>query len=589
MPRPIASHKESAPPAPRASASRATFPPAATSATTTRRAVLWVPDWPVVAAMAEAGLTPDTPAAVLRGRGMIAVSAAARAAGVTRGMRKRLAQSRCPQLAILTHDDGRDARTFEAVASAAEHVVSGVEITRPGLLMIPADGAARFHGSEEALAEALVTAVAEYARCESAVGAADGLLAAIVAARQQVLVQPGASAVFLAPMPVDTLALAATERVQREAVEELVSVLTRLGIFTLQEFTALPAADVLARFGPVGAWARRMALGEDVLPPVLRRQEGDLGVEYVFEEPAQRVEQLALVADHVAHELDQALLAASMRCGRVRIIARTERGDTLERVWRTDVGTRAGAFAKHMTDRVRWQLEGWLSGTAAGPERAPLTSLAVIAEDVVALGSEQAYLWGGVSGADARARRTLERIQGLLGAEGVLSAREQGGRAPRDRVQVLAWGQEAEPARRIEHPWPGQIPDPAPATVLPVAAPLQVLDAGGSPVSIDRRLRLSAPPTWVRFEADPRDHVARAAHRHPSSGHVGGDAGPVWDAPIPVEAWAGPWPIAERWWSEDASRRAYVQIALRAADGGVGSAVLAAFAGGQWQLEAVYD
>jgi protein ImuB len=55
-----------------------------------------------------------------------------------------------------------------------------------------------------------------------------------------------------------------------------------------------------------------------------------------------------------------------------------------------------------------------------------------------------------------------------------------------------------------------------------------------------------------------------------------------------VEAWAGPWPIAERWWSEDASRRAYVQIAMRGVGGG-GNAVLASFAGGQWQLEAVYD
>lgn len=583
---------------------------------TTRRAVLWVPDWPVVAALAQAGLTPDTPAAVLHGRGMIAVSAAARAAGVARGMRKRLAQSRCPQLVILPHDEGRDARAFEAVASAAEQVVAGVEITRPGLLMIPAEGAARFHGSEEALAEALVTAVAEHARCESAVGAADGLLAAIVAARQQVIVSPGASAEFLAPLPVDTLALAATERAQRQAVEELVSVLVRLGIFTLQEFTALPAADVVARFGAVGAWARRMALGEDVAPPVLRRQEDDITVEHAFEEPAERVEQLAFVAEQVAQELDAALLAAGMRCSRVRIVATTDRGDSLERVWRTDVGTRANAFAKHMADRVRWQLEGWLSGTAAGPERAPLTSLAVIAEDVIPLGSEQAYLWGGVSGADDRARRALERIQGLLGLEGVLSAREQGGRSPRDRVQLLAWGQEAQPARRIEHPWPGQIPDPAPATVLPVPAPLQVLDAGGSPVTVDRRLRVSAPPTWVRFEADPRDAVAQAAHRHPSSGHVGGDDGPVWDVPQPVEAWAGPWPVVERWWSEDSSRRAYMQIALRGGggearggeahgaegrgggrrdvdrrdvDGRGAGAILAAFTGGRWQLEAVYD
>lgn len=557
-------------------------------ATTTRRAVLWVPDWPVVAAMAEAGLSADAPAAVLHGRGMLAVSAAARAAGVTRGMRKRQAQSRCPEIAILPADEGRDARLFESVAAAAEQVVAGVEITRPGLLMIPADGAARFHGGEEALAEALVTAVAEQAGFECFVGAGDGLLAAVVAARRNELVPPGTSAEYLAPLPVDALSLAATERAQRVAVEELVSVLVRLGIFTVGDFAALPATDVVARFGAVGTWARRMALGEDVTPPVLRRQESEIAVEYAFEEPAQRVEQLALVAAHLAQQLDEALLAASARCGRVRIAARTERGDALERVWRTDVGTRTGAFARHMTDRVRWQLEGWLSGTAGGPEPAPLVSLSVAAEDVVALGSEQAYLWGGVSGADARARRTLERIQSLVGLDGVLAAREQGGRVPRDRVQLLAWGQEAERERRIEHPWPGQIPDPAPATVLAVPHPLQVLDAAHSPVIIDRRLGMSAPPTWVRFAADPRDAVAQAVQRHPASGRRGAES-PVWGAARPIEAWAGPWPVVERWWSESSSRRAYLQIAVRGERGEADLAILAAFSGGGWVWEALYD
>jgi protein ImuB len=42
--------------------------------------------------------------------------------------------------------------------------------------------------------------------------------------------------------------------------------------------------------------------------------------------------------------------------------------------------------------------------------------------------------------------------------------------------------------------------------------------------------------------------------------------------------------VAERWWSEDASRRAYLQVAL--ADG---SAVLVASRRGEWALEAVYD
>jgi protein ImuB len=552
--------------------------------TTVRRAVLWVPDWPVVAAMAAVGMSADAPAGVMHGRGLVAVSASARSAGVKRGMRKRIAQRTCPEIALLPHDEGRDSREFESVAAAAEHVVAGVEISRPGLLMIPAAGAARFHGSEEALAEALVGQVATESGYECSVGAADGLLAAIMAARSSTLVPAGQSQEFLASADVQTLSLAAMERRQRDAVEDLASVLVRLGIHTLGEFTALPVRDVLVRFGQVGMWAYRIARGEDVRPPVLRRSEEDLMVEYTFEEPAQRVEQLALVAHHVAGQLDAALLEAGVRCGKVRITARTERGDVLERVWRTDVGSRAGAFAKHMTDRVRWQLEGWLSGTAGGPDPAPLVSLGVTAEDVVALGAEQNYLWGGVSGADSRATRTLERIQGLVGAEGVLAVREQGGRSPRDRVLVLPWGQEVTPARQVAHPWPGRIPDPAPATVLPVAEPIAVLDAGGRPVVVNRRLALSAPPTWVQRRAPESDARAAAASRHPSSGSVGSKPGPVWGAPQPVEAWAGPWPIVERWWSEDSQRQAYLQVAMPH-----GPALLVAFSNGAWALEAIYD
>lgn len=559
---------------------------------TVRRAVLWVPDWPVVAAMEEAGLGADAPAAVLHGRGLVAVSAAARAAGVRRGSTRRLAQRACPELAILTHDEGRDSRMFEAVAAAAEQVVAGVEISRPGLLMIPADGAARFHGSEEALAEALATAVAEQAGVECAVGAADGLLAAVLAARSSALVPAGTSRDFLASASIESLALAAMERAQREEADRLASVLARLGIVTLGDLAGLPFADVLARFGPVGAWAHRLACGQDLAPPVLRRSEEDIAVEHVFEDPAQRIEQLTHVAAAAAAALDRALLDAGVRCGRVRITARTEKGQDLERVWRTDVGTRAGAFARHMTDRVRWQLEGWLSGTAggagAGPEPAPLVALGLVAEDVVPLGSEQAYLWGGVSGADSRAHRALERVQGLLGLEGVLAVAEQGGRSPRDRAHLAPWGQEAPPARAIAHPWPGRIPDPAPATVPPAPRAALVLDAGGSLVTVSRRLAVSAPPTWVRLEADPADERARAANRHPSSGHVGRVEGPVWDRPRPVESWAGPWPVAERWWSEDASRRAYLQIALHEGDEDT-LAVLVAYTGGRWELEAVYD
>ncbi len=481
-----------------------------------RRAALWVPDWPVVAAMAQEGLGADAPAAVLHGRGMLAVSAAARAAGVRRGMRKRQAQRACPELAILPHDEGRDARAFEEVALGAEEVVSGVEVTRPGLLMIPADGAARFHGGEIALAEALVVAATERSGAEASVGIADGLLAAVEASREGIVVEAGASRDYLAPRPVSSLTHAAVERRHLAAVEDLVSVLERLGIDTLGGLVALPPGDVLARFGGVGAWAHRLASGGEEAPPVLRRAEQDIAVRHDFEDPPRNVEQAAFVAAHVAGLLDAALREADSRCLRVSISVSTDRGDDLERTWRTDVGPREGAFVRHMADRVRWQLEGWLSGTSAGPEAAALTSITLTARDVLASGAEQAFLWGGVSGADGRARRAMERIQGLAGAEAVLVASEQGGRTPRDRTALTPFGQEAGTVRRVDRPWPGQLPDPAPATVLVAGPPVRVLDAGGRASGRHRAaVRERAPhvPRDARRGARPRRGVGRAVAR----------------------------------------------------------------------------
>jgi protein ImuB len=42
--------------------------------------------------------------------------------------------------------------------------------------------------------------------------------------------------------------------------------------------------------------------------------------------------------------------------------------------------------------------------------------------------------------------------------------------------------------------------------------------------------------------------------------------------------------VVERWWAQDSTRGAYVQVAVRD-----GLAVLASFSGGAWVLEAVYD
>ncbi|WP_043720219.1 Y-family DNA polymerase, partial [Nocardia asiatica] len=141
---------------------------------------LWCPDWPAVAAAAVAGLPATRPVAVLFANRVVACSAIARAEGVRRGLKRREAQGRCPELFLAQQDVDRDARLFEPVVAAVAATVPGVEVLRPGLLVLGARGAARFFGSEEAAAERLVDAVAA-AGTEAQVGIADELSTAVIA------------------------------------------------------------------------------------------------------------------------------------------------------------------------------------------------------------------------------------------------------------------------------------------------------------------------------------------------------------------------------------------------------------------------
>lgn len=542
----------------------------------TRTTVLWVPDWPVVAATEAEQVPLHLPAAVHDARRLTAVSALARAQGVRRGMRRRQAQGCCPELVLIPVDEGRDVRLFEPVAAAVETVVAGVEVVRAGLLLLPADGASRYHGSEEVLSERLVTAVAEQTGHEAHVGTADGLLASILAARTGSVVEPGASREFLAPRGVEDLAHAAVQDGGAQDVAELVDLLGRLGLRTLGDLAGLPAGDVHARFGRLGAWAQMLARGEDSRPPALRRPETDLEVSCALDPPAERVDTATFVGRRLAEELYALLLEHSAMCGRLQITARTEAGEELVRTWRTDLGGLGGLTAARITDRIRWQLEGWLTagalaqgnrtrGSRGGanrevPTRAALVHLAIAAQEVAPAGAEQGRLWGGPSGGDRRAHRALDRVQGLIGGGGVLTAALQGGRDVRDQVYLRPWGEQAPPHRPVDRPWPGRLPPPAPATVLRDPEPVDLLDAAGVPIGLDARFTLSAPP-------------ATLARRGP-----GGGRGRI------VIGWAGPWPLAERWWTDEPRYRTHLQVALED-----GSALLLAYTAETWTCEAVYD
>jgi protein ImuB len=516
-----------------------------------RALVVWCPDWPVVAAEIVDGVPATAPVAVLHANRVVACSEAARAEGVCRGLRKREAQSRCPRLTVVDHDPGRDARAFEPVVAAVETVATGVEVIRPGVCALAARGPARYFGGEEQAAERIVEQIAQDCAVESQVGIADGVFAAGLAARAGRIVPPGDTPRFLAGQPIEVLGR-----------PRLTDLLRRLGVRTLGDFAALPAGDVLARFGFDAALAHRLAAGQDDRPLAVRRPPPELDVTETYDDPLERIDVAAFAARAVAERLHDRLSRHGLACTRLGIEAVTADGRELYRVWRHDGLLTPTAI----TDRVRWQLDGWLSGACRrsgvdGPPVRPaggIVRLRLIPEGVLAQTGLQPGLWGEPGEERERAHRALSRVQGILGPEAVVTAVLGGGRSLDDRVRFVPWGEERVPARPVEPPWPGRVPPPAPALVLPDPLPATVYDAGGTPVSVSARLQVSGAPARL----------------------VVGSA-----APVAIAGWAGPWPVDERWWAPaEARRRARFQVSL--ADG---TALLLALSGGQWLVEAIYD
>jgi len=541
----------------------------------TRTLVVWCADWPVVAA----GVPLDVPAAVLRANRVVACSPAARAEGVERHQRRRDAQSRCPEVLILEHDPAAEARAFEPVAASLEALTPRIEITYPGACAFPTRGPSRYHGGDRALARRAAALVSHTlsGRAPVRVGVADGPFAAALAAHRHrravavarsedmaLVVPPGESPAFLAPIPVTVLADEGGP-----AGAALVDVLERLGVRTLGALAALPLAEVVGRFGAEGLRAHRLAGGEDGRPPVTAPLPTDWTLSAELDPPAERVEAAAFVARGLADDLHRRLAETGSACTRLVVGAETEHGETHERVWRTE-----GTFsALAIADRMRWQLEGWVGGVDnAHRPSGGLTRLWLAPEEIVPAGGRQLALSTGGPGAvdpieaGDRASRALARVQGLLGMDAVRVPEWRGGRGPGERVGLVPVAAadviEPRPAARpdwVAEPWPGTVPAPAPATIHAPPLPVEVVDDAGRPVAVGGRGEVSAAPAAV------------------AAGDRSGSR--------PVAAWAGPWPCDERWWDpETHRRRARLQVTM--ADGTAHLLVLEA---GRWSVEATYD
>jgi protein ImuB len=471
------------------------------------------------------------------------------------------------------------ARAFEPVVAAVEELCPRVEVLHQGACAIGARGPARYFGGEEALARKIIDAVA---RCGFAcqVGVADGMFAAQLAARAPrvprvlqapripqapraetldaacepaldaaLIVAPGETPAFLAPCPVGSL-----------EDPELAGLLPRLGIRTLGEFAALSATEAGNRFGAQGALAHRLARGLDPRPLVPRPPSVDLSVSVEFDPPAEQSEPAVFAAKALAEQMHAGLAARGLACVRVQAQVMCADGQEITRLWQHDGLLSALAVA----ERVRWQLAGWRAVRSDADEGADeragvggITLLRLVPDQLVRATGRQLGLWGDAVVSDRVARAAL-RVQAMLGHGSVIRPLLAGGRGPAEQVTPVPFGDAADPALPSGRPWPGQLPAPAPATVYPVPLSAGVIDASGATVTVTGRALVSASP--ARLSAD----------------------GGPW---LAVTSWAGPWPVTERWWRPESTRRR-ARFQLVAEDG---SAWLAAVQDGQWLIEASYD
>jgi protein ImuB len=484
----------------------------------------------------------------------------------------------CPDW--LGRDTESDARAFEQVVTVVEGFCPRVEVLRPGACAFGARGPARYFGGEEALTGKIINAVARHGfACR--LGVADGVFAAQLAARAPrsagagqvaagwaaragrseaadaadadaaLIVAPGETRAFLAPHPVGSL-----------EDPELADLLPRLGIRTLGEFAALPAAEAANRFGAQGALAHRLARGLDPRPLVPRPPSVDLSVSASFDPPAWQSEPVAFAAKALAEQMHAGLAASGLACVRVQVQVICADGQKITRLWRHDGLLSALAVA----ERVRWQLAGWRAAQDArglggaddeGAQPGGITLLWLIPDQLVRSTGRQLGLWGDAVVSDRVARAAL-RVQAMLGHGSVVRPLLAGGRDPADQVTLVPFGDAADPLLPAGRPWPGRLPAPAPATVFPVPLPARVTDESGATVTVSGRALVSAPPARLSAHGEP------------------------W---LAITSWAGPWPVTERWW-RPASTRRRARFQLVAEDG---SAWLATVQDGQWLIEASYD
>jgi DNA polymerase-4 len=430
------------------------------------------------------------PVAVVAGGRVVGVSPEAAARGVAVGARAVRVKHACPEAEVVDRD-AAVCRSFaacawdicadhsplvEPAADADDEAFVGLACAWPDP---PRDEVARLVAAISAAlgvrAVAGLSATRLVARLASAAAAASGDGDGAGDGDGVVVVPPGDEAAFLAPLPVESLWPLGDVAIER---------LRRLGLHTVGEVAAIPAAVLERRLGPVGRRAAALSHGRDRQPVMPLHPPQRVSLRFVFTGPARDTSALDAALRSLAEEAARRLAAAQEACTAVDLRVEMEDGRSWARA-RQLARPRASAAAL----AAAWRR--LLSEALAGGE----VGAAPVAVEVAATGlrpaiMEQGTLWAGAPRPELRAAPGPAAPPRLVAAIAALHGRFGGGAVvPAATAAIPAedacrswregmlgwldpWRLAASVARRAAAPSAPVAPAPAlPMSVSPTPAP----------------------------------------------------------------------------------------------------------------------
>ena len=214
------------------------------------------------------------------GRGVVcAASYEARRFGVRSAMPTAEARRRCPDGVFLSPRFDRYSELSRAVFGIYRRYTPQVEPLSLDEAFLDVTASRALHGEPEAIAAAVKREVRVGTGLTVSAGVADCKMAAKIASDLGkpdglVVVPPGTTATFLAPLPIGRLW--GVGRVTEQA-------LRALGVATVGDLARFPEQVLVEKFGSQGAHMRALARGDDPRPVVPDEEARSVGAEDTFE------------------------------------------------------------------------------------------------------------------------------------------------------------------------------------------------------------------------------------------------------------------------------------------------------------------